>query len=392
MRHQLLLPVLLWAPLACQPLNYDAAKGSQTVINGAGGNVGTHPDPPLSPGPGGGGGPVDAGGLGAPAAPSGRPCEMVRADAYKIVKDNCSFCHQNAGALGGAFSFILDLPMVVNRPSPAGLSKSLLVPGDPDASLIYFRIDKDQMPPAERVPRPSRQNDLPVLRDFITRCLATPPYTGWPLINQSNQDAGAAPLGPPGAPGGPCKAANTCDNGACCVFGLCRGVGQACGMSATGDLVPGVCMAGSCVDAGKRCGSLTEACCAPLGKCTAPHAACGLRTGKCDPCGGVGQLCCDFGGFCNDAHLSCIGGGGGGNPASCELCGAPGQPCCGEGVAADKKCDKGACVNIQGTGPGKGDVCPGGAPAAPDGGVDAGGGGRDAGADTGGGRDAGRSD
>jgi hypothetical protein len=384
MRNYLVLPLLLWAPLACQQINYDAAKGNQTVINGVGGNGGTHPDMPATgsgPGPmsNGGGKPVDAGGVGAPVPPSGGPpCEMVRAQAYKIVKDNCSFCHQNAGALGGAFTFILDLPMLVNRPSPTGLSKNLLVPGDPDGSLMYFRVDKDQMPPADRAPRPSRQNDLPVLRDFISRCLASPPYTGWPLIGQINQDAGAAPLGPPGAPGGPCKAANSCDNGACCVFGLCRAAGQACGMSATGDVIPGVCMAGSCVDAGKRCGSLTEACCPPLGKCTAPHAACGLRTGKCEPCGGAGQLCCDFGGFCNDAHLSCIGGGGGGNPASCEPCGAPGQACCGEGVAADKKCDnRMACVHIAGTGPGKGDICPGSAPPAPDAGADAGG--RDAG-------------
>jgi hypothetical protein len=300
-------------------------------------------------------------------AKSPAECERIRSKAFQIVRDNCSFCHQNAGQLGGAFTFILDLPMLVNRPSPTGLSKNLLVPGDPDASLIYFRVDKNQMPPADRTPRPSRESDLPVLRDFIASCLAGgPPYTGWPTIDGAGRDAGPPPmLGPPGQPGGPCKTANVCDGGGCCVFGICRGSGQACGMSATGDLVPGTCMNGSCVDNGKRCGSQMEACCAPLGKCTAPHAACGLKSGRCDPCGGVGQLCCDFGGFCNDAHLSCIGGGGGGNPASCEPCGGAGQPCCGEGVAADKKCDSGKCIHVAGTGPGTGDVCPAG----PDGGM-----------------------
>src|SRR4030095_9170743 len=115
MRH-VLLPVLLGAAIACQKINYDAVGGLADEE--------------------GGGGPVAGGPRRGLSRRMGRParCEMVTARAYGIVKDNCSFCHHNAGALGGAFTFILDLPALINRPSPTGLSKPLLVPGDPNGS------------------------------------------------------------------------------------------------------------------------------------------------------------------------------------------------------------------------------------------------------------------
>jgi hypothetical protein len=376
MRHHLLLPLLLCAPIGCQQINWDAASGiGPGPINkgfggsggepaGTGGTVGNN-DGGTAGGGAGGGTVVDAS-----TPPSRDPrCDMVTAGAYRIVRDNCAFCHQDAGLNGGPLNFILDLPRLMNVVSGV-YDKSYLVPGNPDESLIYFRVNANQMPPADRVPRPSRDVDLPVLNDFIANCLtAGPPYTGWPRV-EDIRDGGVEVLGPPGADGGPCKAANTCDNGGCCVFGLCRGAGKACGMSATGQLVPGICMNGSCGEPNARCGSLTQICCPPSGKCTAPRAACGPRTLRCEACGALGEACCDFGSFCADAHLSCIGGGGGGNPGSCQPCGTAGLPCCGEGVTSAKKCDVGACVRVPGVGPGTGDICPGGN--SPDAGRDAG--------------------
>src|SRR5689334_419698 len=116
--------LLVGAALGCQQINYDAASGARVTTGGT------------TAAAGGAGGPrVDNGDratvpVSKPLPPAERParCEMVTARAYGIVRDNCSFCHQNAGSKGGAFTFILDLPMLIDRPSPTGLSKPLLVP------------------------------------------------------------------------------------------------------------------------------------------------------------------------------------------------------------------------------------------------------------------------
>jgi hypothetical protein len=371
MRHRLLLSLLLCAPIGCQQINWDAASGIKSPVVPMGGSGGGAAGMGGTAGNTGGTGIaqiMDAG----PSVPDRGQCDTITAGAYGIVKNNCSACHQDAGSLGGPLTFILDLPRLMNVISGV-YNKPYLVPGDPDKSLVFFRVDTDAMPPAYAPQRPSRETDLPVLRDFIAKCLPFgAPYTGWPAVGVGI-DA-APPLGPPGEDNGPCLAANTCNNGGCCVYGLCRASGKACGLTATNELVPGICMSGSCGEPTSRCGSLNQICCPPTGKCTAPHTACGPRTKLCEPCGDMGQACCDFGGppvFCANVHLSCIGGGGGGNPGACLPCGAPGIDCCGEGTTSAKKCDNGAaCIRIAGTGPGTGDICPGGN--TPDAGRDAG--------------------
>jgi hypothetical protein len=324
MLHRLLLPLLLCAPIGCQKSTRDGAAS----MGGTGGGGGR--DGPA----------VDA------RQGTGRDprCDTVTAGAYRIVRDNCASCHQDKGLFGGPLNFILDLPRLINRVAGA-YSQRYLVPGNADESLIYVR-ENVGMHLEYWMPWPSRDVALPILKDFIDNCLPYgPPYTGWPPIEVITRDGGE-PGPPDGADGQPCKAANTCDNGGCCVFGTCRAAGTACG------LVPGICRNGSCGEPASRCGSLNEVCCPPSGECTAPRAICGRRTVRCEPCGGAGEPCCNSGGLCANEHLLCVRSDG-----LCQPCGAPGLPCCGEGATSGKKCDNGLCVRV---GPGTGDICPGG--------------------------------
>jgi hypothetical protein len=154
-----------------------------------------------------------------------------------------------------------------------------------------------------------------------------------------------------------CGPGNFCADGGCCVFGVCRRNGEACGEQPQLGIVPGVCTNGSCVDGANHCGSLGEACCVPRAICTAPGAICGLSTATCAVCGDEGQECCAYGGACKSAHNTCVGLDGGQRPL-CVACGLPGQICCGGGTTARKTCDSGVCSHIPGT-PGLGDYCPG---------------------------------
>jgi hypothetical protein len=155
-----------------------------------------------------------------------------------------------------------------------------------------------------------------------------------------------------GEPGGDCGPGNTCTRGGCYVFGECRANGAACGSGPNGDVVPGMCSNGSCVNAGATCGNVDQPCCGDKGLCTAPRAGCVMGKG-CQACGGMGQPCCDFGPCV--AGLSCQGGGGGsGRVGSCLPCGQEGQACCGTGAASQKTCNGGLSCRF---GAGAGDRC-----------------------------------
>jgi hypothetical protein len=276
--------------------------------------------------------------------------------AAEIIMTNCTECHAPESTTdGGGFKFITDLKKLVNQSGPVR-NQTLLKPKDPPGSLIFSRILDLTMPPKQITRRPNPATDIPALQDFIMTCLPPiPPYPQWPKIT-ATPDAGTEV---------PCTAGNTCPDGGCCVFGLCRKKGEECGESPTLGRVAGICTDGSCVDGANRCGSVDEACCMPRALCTAPGAVCGLNTGKCIVCGGERDECCAFGGKCKSDHNVCAGGGGGTNRPYCEACGLPGQICCGDfPTTARKTCDTGVCTHSPGS-IGLGDYCPGAPPMPP---------------------------
>lgn len=81
---------------------------------------------------------------------------------------------------------------------------------------------------------------------------------------------------------------------------------------------------GSDTDSGARtCGGENQPCC-PTGmsECNSLALACSWPARTCQPCGGLGQICCIGG--CNDPNTGC-----GGLIMKCSHCGDQGEPCCG---------------------------------------------------------------
>src|SRR5262245_45756363 len=115
------------------------------------------------------------GGLDYPAAPpppkgnSGSPlsenCTQIKQQARSVLETNCAGCH-NAPNKSGNFDFILDTDKLK--------SQGLLVPGNPEASLIYTRIAKNEMPPAGQSQRPTN-SDTTVIYQWIKVCSTSNP-------------------------------------------------------------------------------------------------------------------------------------------------------------------------------------------------------------------------
>jgi hypothetical protein len=116
------------------------------------------------------------------------PCVQTTEQATAILSRNCSTCHAPPGNAGG-FQAILNFPELVTRVSSTqrdpltGEPVRLLLPGQPDRSRVYLRIQGGEMPPrpvdaaATPLPRPSL-SDLSLLRTWIESCLpsaAAPP-------------------------------------------------------------------------------------------------------------------------------------------------------------------------------------------------------------------------
>ncbi len=141
-----------------------------------------------------------------------------------------------------------------------------------------------------------------------------------------------------------CCAANTCNDGGCCVGNMCHASGSTC--TGAGSGVTGTCNNGSCQDGtGTTCGAIGQTCCGSTGTggtsgaggagggtgfpgggaaamtCTASGARC--ANGMCEACGTSGQACC---GFTCGSGLVCDFGGdaGAGATGMCSACGGGG--------------------------------------------------------------------
>jgi hypothetical protein len=146
--------------------------------------------------------------------------------------------------------------------------------------------------------------------------------------------AGASTVVPCGEPGTQCCAGNGCNNGGCCVSGICMAVGGVC--VGIGD---GVCSAGAC----GTCGGLGAPCCKTstnLVACTASGTKC--VGNACAKCGDLGDPCCASNsggvGTCNAPGAIC-------SNDVCTVCGAPGTQCCpGNQCTSPGCCYNSTCV------------------------------------------------
>ncbi|HXG08403.1 MAG TPA: c-type cytochrome domain-containing protein [Gemmataceae bacterium] len=92
----------------------------------------------------------------ASAAHAGDAELVVRVQA--ILKTNCYRCHGQDGSAKGGFGYVLDRDQLVSR--------GKIVPGKPDESELFRRIEQGEMPPEGQKPRPGA-DDMALLRRWI---------------------------------------------------------------------------------------------------------------------------------------------------------------------------------------------------------------------------------
>jgi WD40 repeat protein/mono/diheme cytochrome c family protein len=95
----------------------------------------------------------------APGSPKGRPADPDLArKARRVFEANCHRCHGQDGAVEGGMNYVTDLGKLVARKK--------VVPGNPDGSRLFRRVDDGSMPPEGETPRPSAE-DVAVLKKWI---------------------------------------------------------------------------------------------------------------------------------------------------------------------------------------------------------------------------------
>jgi mono/diheme cytochrome c family protein len=92
----------------------------------------------------------------APAADADK--QVLAAKAQAVLKAHCYRCHGQDGSVEGAMNYVADLAKLVARKK--------VVPGAPDGSRLFRRVDDGTMPPPDEKPRPSA-DEIAVLRKWI---------------------------------------------------------------------------------------------------------------------------------------------------------------------------------------------------------------------------------
>jgi WD40 repeat protein/cytochrome c553 len=77
-----------------------------------------------------------------------------------ILRTHCYRCHGQDGSVEGGVNYITDLGKL--------LARKKIVPGKPEESRLWRRLEDGTMPPPEEHPRPSAQ-DLAIIRRWITQ-------------------------------------------------------------------------------------------------------------------------------------------------------------------------------------------------------------------------------
>lgn len=84
--------------------------------------------------------------------------QVLAAKARDILKTHCYRCHGQDGSVEGAMNYVADLAKLVARKK--------VVPGDPDGSRLFLRVEDGTMPPPDEKPRPSAE-EVAVLKKWI---------------------------------------------------------------------------------------------------------------------------------------------------------------------------------------------------------------------------------
>jgi hypothetical protein len=126
--------------------------------------------------PEGAGGGRDAATGGGQGADPVDPCAQTTQQATAILSKHCALCHQGAPNVAGQpLNFILDFARLeTDAPSANYAGKAYLVPGDPAASLIYYRsVVVRDMPLRDGLEPPNwlSTSEGSLLQYWITSCL-----------------------------------------------------------------------------------------------------------------------------------------------------------------------------------------------------------------------------
>jgi hypothetical protein len=78
--------------------------------------------------------------------------------ARRVLDTHCHRCHGRDGAVEGGLNYVTDLGKLVARKK--------VVPGDPDGSRLFHRVEDGSMPPEGESPRPSA-DDVATLKKWI---------------------------------------------------------------------------------------------------------------------------------------------------------------------------------------------------------------------------------
>src|SRR5687767_10495951 len=78
--------------------------------------------------------------------------------AQAILKNHCSKCHGQEGAVKGGFGYVLDRDKLIAR--------GKIIPGNPAESEIYQRMHEGEMPPPGKKPRPTAA-EITLIKQWI---------------------------------------------------------------------------------------------------------------------------------------------------------------------------------------------------------------------------------
>lgn len=91
-------------------------------------------------------------------AEKGSSAAMLARQAQQVLNKYCHNCHGQDGAAEGGFNYATDLHRLVQRRK--------VVPGEPEESPLFRRVNAGKMPPADSQPRPTAK-EVELLRRWI---------------------------------------------------------------------------------------------------------------------------------------------------------------------------------------------------------------------------------
>jgi hypothetical protein len=118
----------------------------------------------------------------------GDACAVTIKQAMDVITTSCAGCHAGDSPLSQVDNFdIMDLQGaktgLAHGQSFEGKELRYLIPGDPDKSLIYYRIEKGSMPLSAQDPRgiavrKPTLSDVSLLNGWIKFCIGVDPMPG----------------------------------------------------------------------------------------------------------------------------------------------------------------------------------------------------------------------